>query len=66
MPAILHSEQPRYEEDGYSLVCATGLALWRQVKPEDVEGQPEDDHRDGRCWSTVAVAAAGYWPTAPA
>jgi len=62
--AILHPEQPRYEEDGYSLVCATGLALWRPVKPEDVGDEPEDDHRDGRFWSTVSVAAAGYWPTA--
>lgn len=63
--AVLHREQPRYEEDGYSLTCATGLALWRPVKPEDVQNEPEDEYRDGRCWSSLAVAAPAYWSTEP-
>lgn len=58
---ILRREQPRLEEDGYGVVCATGLALWRPVKPEEGDGGPEDDYRDGRCWTTVSVAAADYF-----
>jgi hypothetical protein len=67
-PAILHREQPRYDEDGHSLVCPTGLALWRPITPEtqdDDATELEDDHQSGRCWRTVAVAAAGYWPSDP-
>lgn len=61
---LLHREQARYEEDGHSLTCPTGLALWRPFLPEDDDDATEDDHHTGRCWVTVAVAAAGYWQDA--
>ena len=61
------SQHGRFEEDGYTFTCPTGLSLWRAVLPHDADGDAvtdadaDTDDRDGAFWRTVAVAAPGYW-----
>ena len=54
------SDHGRFEEDGYTFTCPTGLSLWRAVIPRG-DADADTDDRDGAYWRTVAVAAPGYW-----
>jgi hypothetical protein len=58
---LVASQRGRFEEDGHTFTCPTGLSLWRAVVPNDADAAADIDDRDGEYWRTVAIAAPGYW-----